>query len=283
MTLVAGEISGSPWSFTAHAWDITDWSSAAKIAENRLLDTKIARACFARFTSRSGVSRARAQKVTALSEAKVCILYTGVPLTDLRGVRRADEQKEASDLPVVLCPAYLIPFKGHKYLLEAVALLRQRGIDLELWLAGEGELREELQRQVRALGLSDRVEFLGQLSHPDLLELYRQDKIAVVALASIALEGGYYEGLPNALIEAMGYQVPVVSTTTGGIPELLEGGAGLLVAPEDPAGLAGAIGNLIEDPRLRESQGKAGRKRVEENLAIEKIVSQLVERFKACA
>ena len=283
MALIAGEVSGIPWSFTAHAWDITDWSSTAKTVENKLLDFKVGRACFVRFTSRSGVARARNQKVKALSEAKTHVLYTGVPLTDLRRVSRADEQERVSGLPVVLCPAYLLPFKGHVYLLEAVAMLRQRGVDVELWLAGEGELRDELQRRTRALGLSDRVKFLGQLSHPDLLELYRQDKVDIVALASIDLPGGLSEGLPNALIEAMGYGVPVVSTTTGGIPELLEGGAGSLVAPEDSAGLARAIGELVEDPGLRESQGRAGRKRVEESLDIEKVVSWLVERFKACA
>lgn len=284
MALIASEISGVPWSFTAHAWDITDWSSTSELVENRLLDLKVDSACFVRFTSSSGIERARAQGVTRLSDTKACILYTGVPLTDDRGVRSRGEQEERSPrTPIVLCPAYLYPFKGHRYLLEAVAILRRRGVDLELWLAGEGELLPELQEQARALGIADRVRFLGQLSHPDLLDLYRQGKVDIVALASIALDGGLEEGLPNALIEAMGYRVPVVSTTTGGIPELLGGGAGSLVAPEDPIELAEAIGELVEHPDLRERRGRAGRKRVQEDLALDKIVFRLVERFRACA
>jgi glycosyltransferase involved in cell wall biosynthesis len=205
----------------------------------------------------------------------------GVPLIDLDEIHRADGRREATKPPIVLCPAALLPFKGHRYLFEAITILRERGVDLELWLAGSGELREELQRRVKALGLSERVKFRGQLSHPDLMELYRT--VDVVALPSIDLGGGLSEGMPNVLIEAMSYQVPVVSTTTGGTSELLKGGAGSLVAPEDPVGLAEAIGHLIKDPALRQKQGRAGRKRVEESLDIANVVSQLVERFKACA
>jgi colanic acid/amylovoran biosynthesis glycosyltransferase len=74
-----------------------------------------------------------------------------------------------------------------------------------------------------------------------------------------------------------------VSTTTGGISELLGEGAGSLVPPADPAALARAIGRLIEEPELRVQQGDAGRRRVEENFALEKVVDELIARFEACA
>lgn len=281
MTLVVSEVSGIPWSFTAHAWDITDWSPTTdqrNLAENKLLDLKIAGASFVRFTSQSGLERAKAQKIKTPLESKALVLYMGVPLVDLREIRDADGR---GGPPIVLCPAGLLPFKGHRYLFEAVAILRKRGVDLELWLAGEGELREELQGRVEALGLSDKVNFLGQLPHPDLLGLYRQGKVDVVVLPSIDLGGGLSEGMPNVLIEAMNYQVPVISTITGGTPELLRGGAGSLVEPEDPAALAEVIGRLIEDPELRKRQGKLGRKRVEESLDVEKVVFELVGGFEA--
>jgi colanic acid/amylovoran biosynthesis glycosyltransferase len=286
MTLIASKISGIPWSLTAHAWDITDWSpptNQRNLAENKLLSVKVDSACFVRFISQIGVERAKAQKIRAPLDAKALILYMGIPLVDLQEIGHADRQGEVPKPPVVLCPAGLWPRKGHTYLFEAVAMLRGCGVDLELWLVGEGELQEELQRRARALGLSNRVNFLGQLSHPDLLELYRQDKVDVVVLPSVDLGGGQHEGIPVSLMEAMSYRVPVVSTTTGGISELLGEGAGSLVPPADPAALARAIGRLIEEPELRVQQGDAGRRRVEENFALEKVVDELIARFEACA
>jgi len=80
----------------------------------------------------------------------------------------------------------------------------------------------------------------------------------------------------------MAYGIPVVSTTTGGIPELLEGGAGLLVPPKGSVALADAIERLARDPKLRKQLGEAGRKRVEDNFAIEGVMAELARRFEAC-
>ena len=161
--------------------------------------------------------------------------------------------------------------------------LQERGLDLELWLAGKGRLEEELREQREALNLSNRIIFLGMLPHQRLMELYHRGEVDIVALPSVDLGGGEHEGLPVSLMEAMSYRVPVVSTTTGGIPELLGGGAGVMVPPADPTTLAEAIGRLIQDPEQREQQGDAGRKRVEESYSQKEIVGELIARFKACA
>jgi colanic acid/amylovoran biosynthesis glycosyltransferase len=81
----------------------------------------------------------------------------------------------------------------------------------------------------------------------------------------------------------MSYRVPVVSTTTGGIPELLGGGAGIMVPPADPTALAEAIGRLIQDPELREQQGDAGRERVEKSFSLGKVADELIARIETCA
>ena len=82
-------------------------------------------------------------------------------------------------------------------------------------------------------------------------------------------------------MEAMAHGIPVVSTTTGGIPELLRDGAGIMVPPQDPAALADAIERLIVARELRRQLGAAGRKRVEEEFSVERVVSQLLDEIEA--
>jgi glycosyltransferase involved in cell wall biosynthesis len=169
--------------------------------------------------------------------------------------------------------------KGHKYLIEAVAILKKQGLEVRLLIAGQGELCSRLQKQVQESRLCDQVRFLGQISHSELLGLYRDGNIGMVVLPSIDLGNGEHEGIPVSLIEAMSYGVPVVSTLTGGIPELLKDGAGLLVPPGDPLALAAAIELLIKDSRLRDQLAEAGRKRVMDEYSVEKIIDELAAHF----
>jgi glycosyltransferase involved in cell wall biosynthesis len=182
---------------------------------------------------------------------------------------------------VVLCPANLLPVKGHKYLIEAIDILKRRGLEVSLWLAGDGELRQCLQKQVDRAGLSHQVSFLGQLSHTEVLRRYIEEMVDIVVLPSVDLGNGQHEGIPVALIEAMSNGIPVVSTTTGGVPELLNGGAGLLVPPQDSFSLANAIERLIKDPEVHKRIAGAGRRRVEEEFAVEKIVTELAAHFES--
>ena len=269
MALIASEVSGIPWSFTARRYDIV---------ENNLLSLKLVHASFARVISRCSLEMIKELGLETPDD-RVLILHVGVHRPTHF---RATKDQQGANAPIILCPANLIPVKGHKYLIEACATLRERGVELELWIAGQGKLRRELQEQVEALGLSDRVDFLGQLPHLELLDLYSQGKIAIVVLPSVDLGNGLHEGIPVSLIEAMAYGIPVVSTVTGGIPELLEGDAGLLVPPKDPVALAEAIERLVKDPALRKRLGEAGRKRVEDGFAVESVVTELVRRFEAC-
>jgi len=270
MALIASEVSGISWSFAAHRWDIM---------ENNLLSLKMVHASFARVISQSGLEMIKELGIE-VPDDRVLILHVGVHRPTYSRAPR--DQQEEVITTIMLCPANLLPVKGHKYLTEAFAILRKRGVKLELWLAGQGKLRQELQEQVEALGLSDRVDFLGQLPHLELLDLYSQGKIAIVVLPSIDLGNGLHEGIPVSLIEAMAHGIPVISTVTGGIPELLGGGAGLLVPPKDPVTLADAIERLVKDPKLRKRLGEAGRKRVEDSFAVERVVAELVRRFEAC-
>jgi len=207
-------------------------------------------------------------------EEKAHLLHMGVNLSPFAAgtVRRRDN-------PVVFCPANLLPVKGHKYLIEAVTILKGRGVEVALWVAGEGELRRSLQEQVDRSGLCHQVSFLGQLSHTEVLRLYAEATVDMVVLPSVDLGNGEHEGIPVALIEAMSYRIPVISTATGGVPELLNEGAGLLVPPQDGFALANAIDRLLNDTALKEQIAGAGRRRIEDEFAIEKIVTELAAHF----
>jgi len=162
----------------------------------------------------------------------------------------------------VLCPADLLEVKGHRYLIEAWRIVRSRGIRAELWLAGEGNLRRDLTKMVNCLRLADSVRFMGTVTHDELLGAYAAGKISAVVLASVDLGNGCHEGIPVALVEAMSYAVPVIGTSTGGIPELLVPGTGLLISPEDPDAIADAIESLLGDDAFSRQLGESGRNHV---------------------
>jgi glycosyltransferase involved in cell wall biosynthesis len=119
------------------------------------------------------------------------------------------------------------------------------------------------------------------LSHRQLLSLYQESEVSVVVVPSIDMGNGCHEGIPVALVEAMSYGLPVVATRTGGTVELVLPGTGLLVPPEDPAALAGALQTLLQDGILREKMGSRGRLRAMEAHDIVRIASELASAFAA--
>ena len=147
-----------------------------------------------------------------------------------------------------------VPKKGFDMLVAAVGRLRERGLDVELVIAGErGDADETSRRSGCAPTVSaESVKMPGPLSQAELLALYRARD--VFALACRVIDDGDRDGIPNVLVEAMAAGLPVVSTPVSGIPELVvDGENGLLVAPEDPAALADAIWPLAKDPALRDA------------------------------
>lgn len=251
-----------PWSLTLHRYDI--------VADNRLAE-KLRDATFARFISESGLRLAEAiAGPEALARAGV--LHVGVTIP-------AAPAPEAT-VPRLVCPANLVPVKGHAVLLEAVARLRERGIDAELDLAGDGELRETLAAQIVKLHLDDRVHLRGVVPHDALLAAYAAGAVMAVVLPSLDLGHGLHEGIPAALMEAMSYGIPVISTTTGGIPELCGEDAGLLVPPGDAEALADALARVLCDAALRRRLGANGRARVCESFNATRIAAELAA---ACA
>jgi len=264
MAMVASELSGVPWSCTAHRGDI---------AMNNLLRQKLARARFVRFISESGLCMAEELGANP-RQHDAPMIHGGVSLP------AALPPAAAAAGPLrLLCPANLLPVKGHQYLLQALAILRDRRVDCRLLIAGRGELKTRLENMAQDLSIQGMVQFLGQVPHDALLAMYTRGEIGLVVLPSVDLGNNLHEGIPVALVEAMGHGIPVLATRTGGIPELLHDGAGIMVPPKDPAVLADAMESLIRDAGLRQRLAAAGRARVREGWALDAVVARFLARL----
>lgn len=140
---------------------------------------------------------------------------------------------------VLLWVGRMVPVKGLDVLIEACAILRERGVSFHLYLVGDGPLRPSLVSECRARGLSDVVTCAGARPHDQLPDWYRAADLTVLPSRS--------EGLPNVLRESLACGIPFVASRVGGIPEIAEEGSSLLVAPGDPTALAEAIARTLAE------------------------------------
>lgn len=191
------------------------------------------------------VSRDLATDVIALGAdpGRVRVVYDGVdPAVFSPGDRAAARLAlglPAGD-PVVLFVGNLIPTKGVDLLLTAAATLAADGRLVRVLVVGQGPSRGTLEQQAAALGLTDRVRFTGAVAQSSLPDYYRAAD--VFALPS------YSEGVPNVLLEAGACGIPWVATAVGGIPEITDRGAAILIPPGDAGALAAALRTAIESP-----------------------------------
>jgi glycosyltransferase involved in cell wall biosynthesis len=157
---------------------------------------------------------------------------------------------------VALMLSVLRPEKQHPIGIEAVRLALQRHPGLRLMIAGDGPERPAIE--AAAAGLGDAVLLLG----------HREDPMDLLDASDMLLHSSSTEAFPTAMVEAMAASVPIVAIAVGGIPEIVgDDETGLLVAPPGtPAGLADAIGSLIDNDSLRRELGEAGRRRYESEL-----------------
>lgn len=175
--------------------------------------------------------------------------------------------RRVSDGPLrLLTVARLVPGKGHALLLEALASLRERGIETATTFVGEGPEREALAQLAGELRLD--VRLAGAVGQDELGAFYEDAELFCLPT--------FAEGLGVVLLEAMAAGLPVVSSLVMGVPEVVEDGkTGLLVLPGRADLLAEALARLAESGELRERLGRAGRRWVEDEFGIERASSQL--------
>jgi glycosyltransferase involved in cell wall biosynthesis len=267
MALVVSRLTGVPWSFTAHRWDI---------AENNLLGTKIRAAVFARVISLHG----RDEILKILGEStcsSLFVIHMGTTLPNQNDARFAKNNLEFH----IACIGNLLEVKGHRYLIEACRLLRERGCRFVCHIIGGGPLRKNLEALVRHSGLQECVQLRGRLPHDEVIRMLQRREIDVVVHPSIETSSGEHEGIPVALMEALAHRVPAISTESGGIPELLGGGAGVLVKPADANALADAIQRVMEDSDYRGTLIETGFAKVSADFNLRTVAEQLIALMEA--
>lgn len=240
----------------------------------------------ARFTHRViAVSKAIYTEYAAiprLGPEKTRHIPNGIDLKRFRPVasfetQRREKAKEAMgcrvEIPVVGLVARLIPDKGVKTFLMAIAALRRTGLAPQVIIAGDGPSRPDLEAFAGKLGLFGQVRFLGFIE--DMVSFY--EALDVFALSSFS------EGMPLALIEAMAVGAPVVATRTGGVEEIVAGrsgeaedmvipDAGRVVAPGDPEAMAACIRDALLYPEESRIFADRARLYVKENFSLEDMV-----------
>jgi L-malate glycosyltransferase len=204
--------------------------------------------------------------------SRLLLMPYGIPMPELDTSLSRETARERLGVSGLVIGAVgrLEEQKGHAHLLAALPEVRRQVPDLLVLLVGEGRRQENLRRQIQALGLQDTVRFLG--TRRDLPEIYRA--------LDLFVQPSLWEGLPLALLKAMGAGLPVVATrVSGSLEAVADGVNGRLVAPGEPQALARAILELARHPLERQRLGKAARRTIETRYSLEAMLRQLEELY----
>lgn len=176
--------------------------------------------------------------------------------------------------PIVGNVAALVAHKGQRHFIEAARLVLPQVPDARFVIAGEGELRPALEKQIKDHHLEKHVILAG--FRPDVLSLHKSFDVFVMSSVT--------EGLGTSLLDAMAASKPIVATTAGGIPEVVVGDeTGFLVPPRDHEAMAEAIVRLLKDDALRKRMGEAGRARAQALFSAERMVQETLRVYQRVA
>jgi glycosyltransferase involved in cell wall biosynthesis len=176
------------------------------------------------------------------------VVYLGAPLDVFAQPRRADEIA-AARASLGIAPGTiavgtvtrLMPSKGNEYLVAAVPAIVARRPNVRVFIAGEGELQAALEAQATALGLGDRLVFLG----------FKRDVAAVLSAYDVLVFPSLWEGTPLTVFEALAMGKPIVASDADGLLDVLTSGRDALIVPRrDAVALADAVCTVIEQPEL---------------------------------
>lgn len=242
---LARRLGGPPYSFTAHGPDEFDRPEALDL-RGKVADARAAVAI-------SSFGRSQLMRWSDPAHwPRIAVARCGVDASFL----------DAAPSPVPAAPRFaavarLSAQKGLPLLMEAAALLKARGRDFQLEIAGTGDLRQALERQIERAGLEEHVRLLGALDGAGVRRLIEGARAFVLP--------SFAEGLPVVLMEALALERPVIATAIAGTPELVDGGVGWLVPAGSAQAVADAMAAAIDAPDdVIAAMGREGRRRVAE-------------------
>jgi len=260
---LAARLARIPFSMTCHG------SELREIARHRLSE-KLAQAVFVACVSHFG----KAQMMLAGAPDqwhKLHVVRCGLDAEFGSEDRMPSEKGQG--VFEVLCVARLSAEKGHLVLIDAMAELRARGIEVHCTLVGDGPMRTEIERRIEQCNARKLISLTGALEPARVSEFYRSANVFVLP--------SFSEGVPVVLMEAMALECPVVATSVGGVPELvIHGETGLLVPPGDSRALANALQRIRQDPGVAAGLAANGRRHVRTEFRLDVSAQRLAALFR---
>ncbi len=263
-------ITGLPWSCSAHAkdiWTTPDWELREKIASTAFVAT---------------CTETGAKHLQSLADepGRVHLIYHGLDLKRFPPFERGTSRRtgaDARDPLQIVSVGRAVAKKGLDTLLEALAKLPD-DLHWHFTHIGGGELSDLLKSLAERLEISGNISWLGSQPQTSVISLYREADLFV--LPCRITPTGDRDGLPNVLLEASSQGLTCISTPISGIGELLEDGKNsLLVPPDDPDALAGAIAKLAADPVLRSKYGREAAAKVAREFSHKTNAAELIKLF----
>ncbi len=267
VTWLAATITGLPFSFTGHARDIYSW----KLNRKGWLRRKL---LAARFVVTCTEANVRHLKRIAPA-ANVHLVYHGLS-ADFTTLLKDGKSPQRNGHLRILGVGRLVAKKGFDTLVDACAVLRDRGVAFDALIVGQDDKDgEALRRRIQELDVP--VQLPGAVGPEALLHEYRRAGALCMPCRLLPTDR---DGIPNVLVEAMAAGAPVVATAVSGIPELVEHEVnGLLIPPDDPEALADALLRLHDDPELAATLTRNGRETVAERFDGERLARELAALF----
>lgn len=259
--LLTHALSGIPYTFTTHSYDIFDnkyhnWKVKSRLAKKHITISEYNKAYL--------VDR------YDVNPKNITIIHCGI---DFRRIQLSSHPRFAH---MLFTAARLHKEKGLDILIRALALLRSKGVNFQCEIAGEGEERQELERLISTHDLSAHIKLLGNQTQDEVFRKLAQAAIFVLPSRS--------EGIPVSLMEAMAFGTPVITTAICGIPELITNDhSGLLIEPDDVEALANSIEKLLKNESLRTEFSKNASIKVHRDFDLQKETTKLYELWKAAA
>jgi glycosyltransferase involved in cell wall biosynthesis len=276
VTWYAARITGLPFSFTGHARDIY----IDDLNPGGLLRRKLEAASFV-----VTCTDANRRHLESIAEGvAVHRVYHGLSDDFVRLLAERNGSMPRNGHFRVLAVGRLVAKKGFDVLVEACGILADEGVPVEAVIVGhsaplEPDVRGRLEAAIAERGLAGHVRLVDSMSQAELYDEYRRAN--AFCLPCRVVETGDRDGIPNVMVEAMACRVPVVGTNVSGIPELVSNGEdGLLVPPEDPQAIAGALRSLYRDPELAAGLGRRAEQTVRRRFDGEMLAGELAALFR---
>ena len=215
-------------------------------------------------------------RADGLPDDRLRVVHSGIDLARFRAAHASPAALRAElgipeGAPVIGNVAHMADHKGQRYLVASMPDVLQQRPEARALIVGDGELRGALAAQAAELGVAERVVFAG----------FRRDVPDLLGLMDVFCFPSHMEGLGTSILDALAMARPVVATTAGGIPEIIEDGVhGLLVPPKAPSALAHALLRMLDDPDAARRMALAGKARVESAFSVDRMVDGTLEAYR---